>query len=834
MKKGTKALVALLLGCGLLLGACNSKKGGTEPGGDTPGGETTQYTVTINNKSALQAEWYANGGGRKVELTVDPKANIAQLINNGTITLESSNTAVLTIAGQMAMPVAAGNATITVKSGASSDSVAVVISKALTIKEKYGVDHEGTEDDPLTNEDAISIATNPLYNEAGGKEDLHVRGIVSSFYHPPGSRDDGATSWYLTPAEGKTEKFEVYKCYKQGTGEASYLTDQDVWTGADVLVHGRFTVYGTQAETDGATYVRAWGEPPAPRTVIEASFAEALAAGKALEDGADTYDYYQFDAYVTKNSGKNYFLTATQGEAITDDKENTIEIYNASANGLADKLLKNAKVTVKMVIKNYHGQVENSLALAADDVTVLEPGSAWVVPEHDVTVAQALEVIAGLNDGQTTEDLYNFKEVYVKEVTGAYNDQYKNMSFTIADTADGTDTITVFRAKTDAETAAKVVAGAQVTIKGNLQKYVKDDAVTPELLNVASIAVKGDVPPTPVEINYGTLENPLNIAEVKAELDKIGSGVTSEEHFFVKGFVSSNAEISTEKYGIIWLTNDDGSVEREFEIYNGYGDQAYAAGALVGKEIIVEGFGKIYQGTYELTSVKLGDNNYDNPVIRAVTANTREAESLVFDVEAGFELEQGAEKAAAAGIRPFPVTGTINYAVAPADKGVTYEGGKIKAAADAEKGDYKLVASLEGTEIEAELAFTVVEGGGGGGQTEKTATFLPDGSHTDRAAFTLTVDPISAACSDGIVNSDQIRIYKNSTFTLSGATITKIEFTCTASGSAQYGPGCFTVASGEYAVNENVGTWTGEATNIVFTASSNQVRCTQIVVTYVA
>ena len=67
---------------------------------------------------------------------------------------------------------------------------------------------------------------------------------------------------------------------------------------------------------------------------------------------------------------------------------------------------------------------------------------------------------------------------------------YGNMSFTIADTADGTDTITVFRAKTDATTAAKVVAGAQVTIKGNLQKYVSNGNTTPELLNVASITVK--------------------------------------------------------------------------------------------------------------------------------------------------------------------------------------------------------------------------------------------------------------------------------------------------------------------------------------------------------
>lgn len=486
MKKGTKTLAALLIGAtfALGLGACQPR----QPVDPTPTPTPVQtYAVTIANKAALQAEWPANGGGRKVEINVEPKANVAQLVKDGNIVITSSNTAVLNIAGLMAMPVAAGQATITVTSGENSDTVEVEISEALTIKTKYGVAHEGTEDDPLTNEEAIAIANHADYKADGGHEDLYVRGIVSSFYHAPGSRTDGAVSWFLTPATGQTAKFEIYKCYKQGTGEASYLTDSDVWVGADVLAHGRFTLYNGQAETDGATYVRAWGTPPAPRTTIEETFANALAAGKALEDGADSYDYYKFDAYVTKKSGTNYFLTAAKAEAITDEKANTIEIYNAAA-ALDAKLTKNAKVTVKMILKNYHGQVENLLALTADDITVVEAGTAWVVPEYNVTVAEAITACNALADGATSEALYNLSEVYVTEVTYAFSNG--TMSFKVADTADGTNTLTVYKAATDATTAAKVVAGAQVTIKGNLQKYVKNSSVTPELVNVASITVK--------------------------------------------------------------------------------------------------------------------------------------------------------------------------------------------------------------------------------------------------------------------------------------------------------------------------------------------------------
>jgi hypothetical protein len=458
MKKGTKTLAALLIGAtfALGLGACQPKQPKPTP---TPTPVHQTYAVTIANKTALQAEWPANGGGRKVEINVEPKANVAQLVKDGDVVITSSNTAVLNIAGLMAMPVAAGQATITVTSGENSDTVEVEISEALTIKTKYGVAHEGTEEDPLTNEEAIAIANHADYNTDGGHEDLYVRGIVSSFYHAPGSRTDGAVSWYLTPATGQTKKFEVYKCYKQGTGEASYLTDSDVWVGADVLAHGRFTLYNGQAETDGATYVRAWGTPPPARVVVEETFANSLAAGKALEDGADTYNYYKFDAYVTKKRGNDYFLTATKNEAITDAKTNTIEIYfgnTAPAEAIANKLTKGAKVTVKMILKNYHGQVENLLALTADDITVVEAGGTWdVTPEPAVETRTLAEFIAGEN---TKAKAYNVTFTVKSFKDGATtNDQFGNMVAT-----DGTNDLVIYGATMTASALAWNDADAYV------------------------------------------------------------------------------------------------------------------------------------------------------------------------------------------------------------------------------------------------------------------------------------------------------------------------------------------------------------------------------------
>lgn len=93
---------------------------------------------------------------------------------------------------------------------------------------------------------------------------------------------------------------------------------------------------------------------------------------------------------------------------------------------------------------------------------------------------------------------------------------------------------------------------------------------------------------------------------------------------------------------------------------------------------------------------------------------------------------------------------------------------------------------------------------------------------------TVTID-----ISKGIANGSHYRIYKNETMTVSsdGGDITDIEITCIASGEAQYGPGCFVTDVPTYTFEDKIGSWTGGSSKVVFTASSNQVRATKIVVT---
>ena len=100
---------------------------------------------------------------------------------------------------------------------------------------------------------------------------------------------------------------------------------------------------------------------------------------------------------------------------------------------------------------------------------------------------------------------------------------------------------------------------------------------------------------------------------------------------------------------------------------------------------------------------------------------------------------------------------------------------------------------------------------------------------------TITKDGITMTVSNGILGTDdnQYRIYKNATLTISSVVgnITGIEFSCTAAGTSKYGPGCIAEQEG-YSYSERTGTWTGLSADVTFTASTNQVRATKIVVTY--
>lgn len=116
----------------------------------------------------------------------------------------------------------------------------------------------------------------------------------------------------------------------------------------------------------------------------------------------------------------------------------------------------------------------------------------------EVNVAKALEIINALEDGKTTNDEYLVKGFVVgtpdfqRKADGTL---YGNVNFAIADEKGGATTLTVFRAKDfenvsfTEETINRIKEGDGVVVRGKLQKYVKNDVMTPELSSCYLISV---------------------------------------------------------------------------------------------------------------------------------------------------------------------------------------------------------------------------------------------------------------------------------------------------------------------------------------------------------
>lgn len=104
-------------------------------------------------------------------------------------------------------------------------------------------------------------------------------------------------------------------------------------------------------------------------------------------------------------------------------------------------------------------------------------------------------------------------------------------------------------------------------------------------------------------------------------------------------------------------------------------------------------------------------------------------------------------------------------------------------------------------------------------------------------AVNQEVKGIKIEISNGIVNVANIRVYQGQTLKLTSniGLMTKVAFTCTASGDAKYGPGNFE-GTNYTAGEEQTGTWelAAGASSLTLTASKKQVRITQMEISYIS
>lgn len=117
-------------------------------------------------------------------------------------------------------------------------------------------------------------------------------------------------------------------------------------------------------------------------------------------------------------------------------------------------------------------------------------------------------------------------------------------------------------------------------------------------------------------------------------------------------------------------------------------------------------------------------------------------------------------------------------------------------------------------------------GGGSGGVITNNVTINPISSND--VVRTTTVDNVTINTTSGdLAYSTYMRLSGTVTLSTTEGRITKIVFN---GQSTSYPVSRLSTTTGSYATANNVGTWTGSASSVVFTASS-QVRCTSVVVT---
>ncbi len=267
------------------------------------------------------------------------------------------------------------------------------------------------------------------------------------------------------------------------------ITGESSGTGASAVHDGDFTTTTTSTPVDGVTVTvsakeegatndnRIWSSDPRLRMYSGTITIKAATNFKKLMMTVNTND-----ALVASNNTVN---TGTLNFEALAKQKGTI-VWEGDANEVV--------MSIKGAEEGKWGNTQfHSIVVSFDGST---PTPQPVVIE-EINVAKALEIIGALDDGAKTDKEYKVTGYIVgdpdfqrktPEEGQEVGDLYGNVNLYLADTKDGAETLYVFRAKdfgnkNFTEETITLKAGDQVTFQGLLQKYVKDNQSTPELVS---------------------------------------------------------------------------------------------------------------------------------------------------------------------------------------------------------------------------------------------------------------------------------------------------------------------------------------------------------------
>lgn len=267
---------------------------------------------------------------------------------------------------------------------------------------------------------------------------VYVRGIVKAVTTVYSSQYKNVT---FTIVDAATDT-EVLECFRAKWGEGvTPSADNNPVVGSTVIMLGDLTIYNGKKELNANCQIVKYEEPALP------------SAGLSFPEKSYTINFG--DAFTAPA------LTKATDAAAT---------YTSSVPAVAEVDPATGAVTVKaygttVITANTPATASYRPGEAYYTLEVLNPE---ITVDKPLTVAQALAVCENAPHKV-------FVKGVVTEVTTAYDANHQNVSFNIADAADGTEVLLVYRAKWAADVNAPAdfnpLKGATVIISGNLKVY---------------------------------------------------------------------------------------------------------------------------------------------------------------------------------------------------------------------------------------------------------------------------------------------------------------------------------------------------------------------------
>ena len=333
----------------------------------------------------------------------------------------------------------------------------------------------------------------------------------------------------------------------------------------------------------------------------------------------------------------------------------------------------------------------------------------------------------------------------------------------------------------------------------------------------------------------GTAEDPFTVAEAVTTTVALGLGNTSADAYYTKGIVSQVDEVSAEHGNATYFISDDGTTTGQFEVFRGKYigniDFSDASQLQVGDEVVVYGKFTYYKNT---STPEIAQGNY-------ITSLKRDG-AQVYALNAS--AAQTSVGAAATSVK-VNVYGNVSWTASVTG------GATLDASTGSGMGSFN-VSIPENTSTESGKTYTVTVSATG--VPAVTITISQSKKEAAGEGVTVTVGKdYLAANKDGELDSvisytnntdyngtsvTELRVYKGKTLTVTASgdhLIKSIKITCTKNGTTKEGPGCWGDGAPDgytFESNGPHGTWTGSASSVSFTAKENQVRITELTVTY--